>query len=165
LTTHQKLPILGSGRIHAGLLVALVATALVWWALTRTRWGFQLRVVGGNSEAARRAGLPVGQLLLSAMFVGGALAGLGGFTHLAGAEFKLRQGFCATYGYIAFLASWLARHRPVRVALAALVLSAISVSGDSLQLDSQLPAATVNVLMALVLLAVFGWTRPKAVTT
>ncbi|MCU1345300.1 MAG: inner-rane translocator [Acidimicrobiia bacterium] len=164
LAASQHLPILGSGRVHAGILVAVVATAAVWWALTHTRWGFQLRVVGGNSEAARRAGLPVGMLLLSAMFVGGALAGIGGFTQLAGAEFKLRTGFCATYGYIAFLASWLARHRPVRVAIAALVLSAISVSGDSLQLDSQLPAATVNVLMALVLLAVFGWTRPKAVS-
>jgi len=165
LPASQRLPILGNGRVHAGILVAIAATALVWWALSRTRWGFQLRVVGGNPEAARRAGLPVGWLVLSAMFVGGALAGLGGFTHLAGAEFKLRPGFCATYGYIGFLASWLAHHRPVRVAFAALVLSAISVSGDSLQLDSQLPAATVNVLMALVLLAVFGWTRPKAVAS
>ncbi|MEO6121700.1 MAG: ABC transporter permease, partial [Acidimicrobiales bacterium] len=60
-------------------------------------------------------------------------------------------------GYIAFLASWLARHSPIKVALSALLLSAISISGDSLQIDSQLPAATVNVLMALVLIAVFGF--------
>jgi simple sugar transport system permease protein len=62
-----------------------------------------------------------------------------------------------TYGYIGFLASWLARHSPLKVAAAALLLAAISISGDSLQIDSQLPAATVNVLMALVLLAVFGF--------
>ena len=100
-------------------------------------------------------------LLIGAMAVGGALAGLGGFAQLAGTEFKLRPGFLVTYGYIAFLASWLARHRPVRVSIAAFVLAAISVSGDSLQLDSRLPAATVNVLMALVLLAVFGWTSRR----
>jgi simple sugar transport system permease protein len=84
-------------------------------------------------------------------------------TQLAGAEFKLRPGFLLTYGYVGFLASWLARHKPLHVAFAAVALAAISVSGDSLQLDSALPAATVNVLMALVLLAVFGWTRAKAV--
>jgi simple sugar transport system permease protein len=67
----------------------------------------------------------------------------------------------ATYGYVAFLASWLARHRPVRVAIAATVLAAIAVGGDSLQLDSALPAASVNILMALVLLAVFGWSARK----
>jgi simple sugar transport system permease protein len=97
------------------------------------------------------------------MLLGGALAGLGGVVHLAGAEFKLRPGFLVTYGYIGFLASWLARHDPLKVALSALVLGAISITGDSLQIDSQLPAATVNVLMALVLIAVFAFaSRRKA---
>ena len=141
----------------------MIATVIVWWALRSTRWGFQLQVVGGNRSGAA-AGLSVGLLLLSAMVVGGALAGLGGLTQLAGAEFKLRPGFLATYGYIGFLASWLAGHKPLRVAVAALALAAISISGDSLQIDSQLPAATVNVLMALVLLAVFGWTGKKVMS-
>jgi ABC-type uncharacterized transport system permease subunit len=51
----------------------------------------------------------------------------------------------------------LARHKPIRVAIAAAFLSGIAIAGDSLQIDSGLPAASVNVLMALVLLAVFGW--------
>jgi general nucleoside transport system permease protein len=160
----QRLPLLFGSKVHAGILLAFVATFAVWWALRATRWGFQLQVVGGNREAARRAGMKVGVILLSAMFVGGALAGLGGLTQLAGAEFKLRPGFLASYGYIGFLASWLARHKPIQVAVAALALSAISISGDSLQIDSQLPAATVNILMALVLLAVFGFTGKKATT-
>jgi simple sugar transport system permease protein len=148
------------------VLIAVAAAVLVSLALSRTAWGFRLRVVGGNPEAARRAGLRVGLLLVTAMAVGGALAGLGGAVHLAGAEFKLRQGFGLTYGYIGFLASWLARHKPIRVALAAGVLSAIAVAGDSLQIDAGLPAASVNILMALVLLAAFGWgqtsrVRPK----
>jgi simple sugar transport system permease protein len=160
----DRFSLIGSSKVHAGLFVAIAATGVVWWILRSTRWGFQLRVVGGNPEAARRAGIGVGATLLSAMLVGGALAGLGGVAQLAGAEFKLRQGFLLTYGYVGFLASWLARHKPINVAVAALVLAAISITGDSLQLDSSLPAATVNVLMALVLLAVFGWTRVKAAT-
>ena len=165
LPVPERLPLLGTSGLHVGVILALVATGAVWWALRSTRWGFQLRVVGGNAEAARRAGLRVGLLLVSAMAVGGALAGLGGVVQLAGAEFKLRPGFLVSYGYVAFLASWLARHHPVRVAAAAVLLAAIAVSGDSLQLDSGLPAATVNILMALVLLAVFGWTRHEKVAT
>ena len=143
------------------LPLILVLFVGLTFLLTRTAFGRHVYAVGGNAEAARRAGFAVGLLLIGAMAVGGALAGLGGFAQLAGTEFKLRPGFLVTYGYIAFLASWLARHRPVRVAVAAVVLAAISVSGDSLQLDSRLPAATVNVLMALVLLAVFGWTSRR----
>jgi general nucleoside transport system permease protein len=164
LPTNEQLPLIGNASVHLGLVLAVAATALVWFALTRTSWGFKLSVVGGNPEAARQAGLKVGLLLLSAMLVGGALAGMGGFAQLTGVEYKLRPGFLLTYGYIGFLASWLARHNPVRVALAATLLAAIAVGGDSLQLDSALPAASVNVLMALVLLGLFGWSaRRKAV--
>jgi ABC-type uncharacterized transport system permease subunit len=60
------------------------------------------------------------------------------------------------FGYIAFLAAWLARHEPVKVAGAALLLALIAIGGDSLQVDSGLPAAAVNVLMGLVLVAVMG---------
>jgi simple sugar transport system permease protein len=161
LTGREQLPSLGSGGLHAGFAVVIVATVAMWLVLTRTSWGFRLRVVGGNPEAARQAGLRVGVLLMSAMLVGGALAGLGGFSQLAGVELKLRPGFLVGYGYIGFLASWLARHRPAHVAVAATLLAAIAVGGDSLQIDSSLPAASVNVLMALVLLAVFGVARRR----
>jgi simple sugar transport system permease protein len=159
LPVSQRLALLGTSRVHIGIIIALVAAVICWLVLRRTSWGFRLSVVGGNPEAARRSGLRVSSLVLSAMLVGGALAGLGGLTQLAGAEFKLRPGFCATYGYLGFLASWLGRHRPLQVAVAALVLSAIAIGGDSLQIDSNLPGATVNILIALVLLAAFAAQR------
>lgn len=158
LPVNARLPLVGTTTLHMGFIIALVAVAIVWAVLRYTTWGFRLRVVGGNPEAARRAGYKVGALMLGAMLVGGALAGIGGFTQLAGAEFKLRGGFLFQYGYIAFLASWLARHNPVRVVISSIVLAALTVAGDSLQIDSGLPAASANILMACVLLAVFGWT-------
>lgn len=161
LPVEARLPLVGTTGLHMGFVIAVIATAAIWAVLKYTTWGFRLRVVGGNPEAARRAGYRVGALMLGAMLVGGALAGIGGFTQLAGAEFKLRPGFLLQYGYIGFLASWLARHHPVRVAVAATVLAALTIAGDSLQIDSGLPAASVNILMAFVLLAVFGWTAKK----
>jgi general nucleoside transport system permease protein len=161
LPVEARLPLVGSTGLHLGFVIAVAATVLVWAVLRYTTWGFRLRVVGGNPEAARRAGYRVGALMLAAMLVGGALAGIGGFTQLSGAELKLRPGFLMQYGYIAFLASWLARHQPGRVALASVVLAGLTIAGDSLQIDANLPAASVNILMALVLLAVFGWTRTK----
>ena len=158
----EHLPLLGDTRIHLGIALSVLATLIIFAILRTTSWGFKLRVVGGNTEAARRSGLDVTRMLITAMFVGGALAGLGGFAQLAGAEFKIRSGFLAGYGYIGFLASWLARHRPIGVALASLLLAGIAIGGDSLQLDSHLPAASVNVLMALVLLGVFGFGKKKA---
>ena len=90
----------------------------------------------------------MGTLLLSAMPVGGALAGLGGMIQLAGAEFKLRPGVLASYGYVGFLASWLARHRPLpsccRLGRAVRDRDRRRQPADRLRL----PAASVNMLMA-----------------
>lgn len=162
LQVAERLPVIGTSRVHMGIVLAVVAAGVIAFLFARTRWGFRLRVVGGNPEAARRAGMPTAKLLASSMIIGGALAGLGGFAHLAGAEFTLRQGFLAGYGYVAFLAAWLARHRPGPVAAASVFLAGIALAGDSLQIDTRLPAASVNVLMALVLLITFGYGRRSA---
>jgi simple sugar transport system permease protein len=158
LTSSAHLPTfsLGDGRANLGIVLAVVAAIAIWLALRSTTWGFTLRVVGGNGEAAKRAGLPVSRLLLSAMLVGGALAGVAGMVHFAGTEYKLRTGMTAGFGYTAFLASWLGRHHPLKVVAASALLAFLAIGGTSLQLDSKLPAATVNVLMALVLLSVLA---------
>lgn len=148
--------VFGDTRLHVGVLVAVVVMFAVWIALRGTAWGFHLRVAGGNAEAARRSGLHVGVLIVSAMAAGGALAGLAGMVQVAGVEGRLRPGMAVGVGFIGFLASWMVRHHPLRVAISSLLLAAIAVGGDSLQIDSQLPAASINVLMAFVLLAVLG---------
>ena len=79
-----KLPTLWATGVHVGIVFAVVAVAVLGWLLARTRWGFRLTVVGGNSEAARRSAMPVTALLLSALLVGGALAGLAGMIEFAG---------------------------------------------------------------------------------
>ena len=163
LPVDEHLPRIALDRVHLGLVIAIAALVLVLLTFRFTSFGFKLRVVGGNPEAARRSGYKVGALLVTAMCIGGALAGIGGMTQLAGVEYKLRQGLVVQYGYIAYLASWLARHKPLPLVGATLLLSAVAIGGDSLQIDSQLPAASVNVLMALLLLGVFGWGQYRKV--
>jgi general nucleoside transport system permease protein len=165
ISDSAKLPVLAGTAVNVGVVIAIVAALAVWFVLARTEWGFRLSVVGGNPEAARRAGMPVVVLLLSALLIGGALAGLAGYVQFAGTEYKLRPTFGLTIGYVAFLASWLARHRPLPLLVASLALAAIAVSGNSLQIGSGLPAGTVNILMGLVLIAVLGWTSPRKATS
>jgi simple sugar transport system permease protein len=153
LNHHAVLPKLFGSQLNLGLIVAAVVAIAVWYLLQRTGWGFALRVVGGNPEAARRAGLPVKPLLVSSMVVGGALAGLGGALNLAGVETQLRPGTTITFGYIAFLASYLGRHNPGKVVVASVVFSAIALSGNGLQIADNLDGEIVNVLLGLIVLA------------
>jgi ABC-type uncharacterized transport system permease subunit len=150
------LPTYGLTQLHLGIPLALVAAIVVWVILDFTRWGFRARVLGGNPEAARRSGIPVPRTILIALLAGGALAGLGGMIELTGIEGRLRPGIGVGFGYIGFLASWLVGHRPLGIVGAALLLAAISVAGDSLQIDADLPSTSVYILMALVVLTALG---------
>jgi simple sugar transport system permease protein len=161
LTSNETLPhVFGSG-INLGVIVALVVALAVWVVVQRSGWGFALRVVGGNQRAARRAGLPVGRLMVSSMVVGGGLAGLGGMLYLAGTQLQLLPGGTATYGYVAFLAAFLGRHNPPKVVLAALLFSAIAVSAPGLQLGYSLDGSVVDVLLALIVAAPLALSKQR----
>src|SRR5699024_9973876 len=65
-------------RLHAGFILMLLAVVAVWWLVERSTYGFELRAVGSNIEAARTAGVSVSKVIIIAMVVAGALSGLGG---------------------------------------------------------------------------------------
>ncbi|UUT36485.1 ABC transporter permease subunit [Microbacterium elymi] len=64
--------------VAVSFLLFIVLVAVMASALTRTRWGRWIYAVGGNVEAARRAGINVKAIYISALMVGTVLASLGG---------------------------------------------------------------------------------------
>ena len=157
----ERFPIVWGSRVHAGIFLAVAAAIVLFVVLRFTTWGFKLRVLGGNPAAARRAGLAVGGLSIAAMAVGGAMAGLGGMIEVAGTEGRLRPDLLAGIGFVGFLASWLAKHDPLKIILSSVLLGAIAVGGSGLKISAGLSGGAVNILMALVLFGVLGWgTKP-----
>lgn len=154
----ERLPMLW-GRVHIGIIVAILAAILVWAVLRWTPWGFKLSVLGGNPEAARRAGFRSGRLAASALMVGGALAGLGGMLQVTGVEGQLRPAMMSGYGFTGVLAAWMVRQHPLKAIASSALLAAIAVGGNGLKIREGLSSASVNILMALLLLAVLGWGR------
>jgi simple sugar transport system permease protein len=143
-------------RIHAGLWLALVSIGLFYFALRRTRWGYEIRVIGDNPEAARRAGIPIGRHTLLTMCLGGGLAGLAGMAEVCAIQSRLRPGISTGFGYTGFLVSWLALHHPLGIILMALLLGVLSVGGDMVQISLGLPYSTVNIIMSLIFFIVLG---------
>lgn len=153
LAIQAQLPVLFGSQLNIGVIITAVLVLAVWYAVKRTGWGFAIRVTGGNPEAAKRAGLKVRSLMLSAMLAGGALAGIGGALNLAGVETQLRPDITLTFGYVAFLASFLARHDPLKTTLAALLFSAIALSGNGLQISTGITGTITDILLGLIVLA------------
>jgi len=150
------LPPLFDTRVHAGLFIALAALGAYWILLDKTRFGVDMRAIGGNPEAARRLGLPVGTWIVVALALGGGMAGLAGMGEAMGIHGRLRQGLSPGYGYTGFLISWLAGGRPLGILFMAFLFAILTAAGDTLQITQGLPYSAINLLLAIILFVVLA---------
>jgi len=151
-----RLPTLGGTRINAGLLFGLAALALYSVLMRRTRWGLEMRAIGGNAEASRRLGIPVARHMITAMAVAGGLAGMAGMAEVSAIQGRLVAGLSPGYGFMGFLVAWLAGGSAAGILVMAFLFSVISSVGDILQITQSVPYAVVNLLMAVILFIVLG---------
>src|SRR5690554_1368897 len=119
-------------RVHLGLVVALVAAALVWLLVARTRWGFEMRAVGANPSAARFAGMSTGAVMIRVALISGGLAGLAGVGEVAGVRGYLTTDLSPGYGYSGIVVAMLAQLNALAVVAAALFVATIFVGADSM---------------------------------
>ena len=152
-------PAIAGTRFHWGFLTPAFALIVSYVIFTRTVWGFKMRAVGGNPDAARRRGIPVDRYVIAAMIAGGGMAGMAGMVEVSGIHHDLRPGISANLGYLGLLASWLAGHNPVVIIGACFLIAAFLVAGDVLQLTVGLPSAAGLVLIGLALFFVLGLRR------
>jgi general nucleoside transport system permease protein len=142
--------------IHWGLCFGVVFCVAMHVLVRGTTYGFALRIVGGNSRAARLAGLPVAALLLAACLLGGAAAGLAGATEVAAVHGSANASLIAGYGYAGILVAFIARQSPLAIIPVAVLVGGLSASGGMLQRRLDLPDATVLVLQGIAFMLILG---------
>jgi len=150
------LPRFPQTRVHLGLIFGIVAAILLQVILWRTRWGYEIRVIGENPKAARLARMKTTQYILWVMFVSGGLAGLAGMAEASGIHYRLQQGLAVGYGYIGIIVAWLSRLHPTGLILVAIFLASLLVGGDQLQSVMHLPSSVGLVLEGTLLFFVLG---------
>jgi len=144
----------GSFRIHAGFLVAILATIFVWWLLERSTLGFEFRAIGENPDAARTAGVSVRKATALVLIIGGALCGLAGAAHLLGTEYSLTSGIAGSLGFDAITVALLGRSKPLGTFLAGLLFGGLQAGGVLMQAQTGTPIDIVLVLQSVIVLLI-----------
>lgn len=151
------LPIVLPGtRLHAGILVALLAVAVLAWVLRDTIYGYQVTVTGANDEVARYSGMSTGRIILLTMFLSGGLAGLAGVGEVAGIHHRVLESFSPGYGYTAIAIAMLGGSNPISVALSAFLFAALVIGVNGMQDLVGVPVSLVFIIEGLVLLFVLA---------
>ncbi|GHJ56735.1 ABC transporter permease [Nonomuraea sp. TT08I-71] len=151
-------------RVHAGILVAVLATWFIAWLLNRSTLGFELRAVGENPDAARTAGISVTKTYVLVMVISGLLAGLGGSNMVLGSTANaLTPLVIAQIGFDGILVALLGRVKPWGVLLAALLFGALQAGGNRMQSYSGISLELVTVLQALIVIFIAAPAMVKAI--
>ena len=148
---HEALAVFGLDvtrtPLNLSLVLALVCCVGVWLYVWRTRWGYELRTAGQSEKAAVYAGIRPRTVIVSAMCVSGALAGLMAVNEIMGVHHRLIMNFTAGYGFTGIAVALMGRNHPIGIVMASLLFGVLYQGGAELAFD--VPLITREMVVAI----------------
>src|SRR5256714_5313754 len=146
--------------VNLAFILALIACALVYVFLWKTKWGYEIRATGANPSAAEYGGISVRKQIVLAMAVSGGLAGMVGINEVLGYHHRYYDGFSDNYGFTGIAVALLGRNHPVGVLLAAILFAILLRGGIFVDaFTDHVSKDIVQILQALVILFVAAGAR------
>jgi len=167
-------------KIDISIFFALIALVVYWFIISRTTFGYEIRVIGQNPKAAKYAGIPTKRNIFLVMAIAGGFAGLAGSTGLMG-----QPGYNLTAtafsvnptGFDAIAVALLGQTTAIGILLASLLVGGLRSGSTAMQSLAHVDPNLVLIIEALVLFFVAAefipalrrilprWLRPRFVPT
>jgi simple sugar transport system permease protein len=142
----KSIPLFRGLTTHLGLAFALIAAGIVWYILYRSRWGYEIRLIGDNPRAAEYAGVNLTRNTVLVMMLSGALAGLAGMSEIAGVVHRLQAAISPGYGFTGIIIAWLAKLNPLVVIPVSILFGGLILAGREIQ-----PAGVPRLIQGIIL--------------
>ncbi len=139
---------------HMGLFFAVVAAVVVWFIIYKSKWGYEIRLIGDNPRAANYAGIGIGKNIVFVMMLSGAVAGLAGMSEIAGVVHRLQGAISPGYGFTGIIIAWLAELNPLAVIIVSILFGALILAGREIQ-PTGVPTMIQGVIMVCLIAARF----------
>jgi len=144
-------------RLNLGMLLAVALALVCDVFLYHTEKGLELRAMGRNRHASAFFGIKTGALTVWAMAVSGALAGLGGATHLGAITHRLYETFSPGWGYEAIAVALIARLNPLAIVPSAILFGALDNGAQAMQRTQGVSPVLVQVIEGLVIMILLAF--------
>lgn len=155
LTDYSKLiPQFRGLTTHLGLLFGLVAAVVVWFIIYRSKWGYEIRLIGDNPRAADYAGINIKRNIILVMMLSGGLAGLAGMSEITGVVHRLQGAISPGYGFTGIIIAWLAKLNPFAVVIVSVLFGALILGGREIQ-PSGIPKMIQGILLVCLIASDF----------
>ncbi len=152
-----RLPILVKGTsMHGGLILAIVLGVILYFILRHTTFGFRTRMVGGNPETARYAGVDVKRQMFRVLLVCGGIGGLAGASEVLGLKWRLFDYFVSGVGYEGLALAILVNGNPLSMIIGGIFFGSLKAGANKMQIVTGIEASMALVIQALTVLFVIA---------
>lgn len=149
-----RLRMLFGTRANLCFIIALILPFIIWFVIYKTRIGFYIRTIGGNQNAAKNAGINVKKYQTIMFLIAGLVAGLAGAILVVGVEGRVKTGTGVSLGFMGFLAAGIVKNNVLLAILASFLIAIIQVMGNSMEINTGLPSASIQILLTAILLTI-----------
>jgi simple sugar transport system permease protein len=149
---YARLDFIPGTTINVGIFIGVAAALILYLILLKTKFGFEVKVVGESLQAARYAGISYTKVVCLGMLISGGLAGVAGMSILSGVIGRLRPDFSPGYGYTGIIVAWICNLNPIIAVLASIFFGGLLVGGEILQASMKISVGVTNVFQALMLI-------------
>jgi len=143
-------------NIHIGWIISLCLAAVLYIILKKTKFGYEIDVIGESEATARYAGIGVFRLTIIAIALSGGLCGAAGMMQASAVEHSLSDQLSGGLGFTSVIVAWLARLEPGAILVMAFLFSLLIQGGNFLQSSLQIPASISLVLQGIIIFFVLG---------
>jgi simple sugar transport system permease protein len=148
----ESVPAFGGLTTHVGLVLGIIAAIILWIVIYRSRWGYEIRLIGDNPRAARYAGINITRNTVLVMMLSGALAGLGGMSEVTGVVHRLQTSpLNAGYGFTGIIVAWLGKLNPLVIIVVSILFGALILAGREIQ-----PSGVPKMIQGIILVCLIA---------
>jgi general nucleoside transport system permease protein len=148
----KSIPLFRGLTTHGGLVIGIAAAIILWVIIYRSRWGYEIRLIGDNPQAAKYAGINIQRNIIYVMMLSGALAGLGGMSEVTGVVHRLQTSpIAAGYGFTGIIVAWLSKLNPLVIIPVSILFGALILAGREIQ-----PSGVPKMIQGIILVSLIA---------
>ncbi len=121
--------------LNISFIFAIIASIFVWFFIWKTKWGYEMRAVGHNTNAAIYAGISSKKNIILAMIISGGLAGMLGLNEILGVSHKIIDHFPAGYGFTGIAVALIGRNHPIGIFFGAILFGILYQGGTEVTFE------------------------------
>lgn len=151
----MQLPkLIANTNVHFGLIIAILASILLWVILNKTSFGFKMTLIGSNREMAKYSGINISKIVITSQFLGGMFAGLGASMQLFGMYTRFQYTGLTNYGWDGILVAIIAKRNPLYVPIAAIFFGYLRTGASIMSRNTDIPYEIISIIQAIVIVLI-----------